>query len=119
MQTVRKRIHFRCPACGHERNYALQASEQSDSNRYLCEKCGAVSTPKNYWVLSIVHGGLLGIFVGLLAYWLFKQYMFDSPPVFAIFAATPLALIFSWILIPFYSRLLYRWELSEVNKPRS
>lgn len=108
MPTVRKRIHFKCPVCGNERNYALQAFD--DKNLYVCEKCGATSRPKNYLVLNVVHGALLGVIVSALAYWLFKQFMFDSPPVFAILAATPLVLIVSWVLIPFYSKLFYRWE---------
>lgn len=108
MPTVRKRIHFKCPACGNERNYALQVVE--DKNRYVCEKCGVSSKPRNYLVLNVVHGALLGMIVSALAYWLFKQFMFNSPPVFAILAATPLVLIVSWVLIPFYSKLFYRWE---------
>jgi len=106
--TVRKRIHFKCPACGNEHNYALRVAE--DKNRYICDKCGVISTPKNYLVLNVVHGAVLGVVVALIAYLLFKQYMFDSPPVFAILAATPFVLILSWLLIPFYSRLFYRWE---------
>ena len=106
--TVRKRIHFKCPACGTERNYALQVTE--GKNRYVCETCGTTSAPKNYLVLNTIHGALLGVVVGVLAYLLFKQFMFDSPPVFAILAATPFVLIASWLLVPFYSRFFYRWE---------
>ena len=111
MQTARKRIHFQCPACGHEQGYALKITEAREKNQYLCEKCGAVSTPKNYMFVNVFYGALLGAITGLLAYWLFKQYMFNSPPVFAILAATPIALIVSWMLMPLYSKLFYRWAL--------
>jgi|tagenome__1003787_1003787.scaffolds.fasta_scaffold20268427_2 predicted RNA-binding Zn-ribbon protein involved in translation (DUF1610 family) len=105
---LKKRIYFKCPACGNEHNYALQVAEEN--NRYVCEKCGAISAPKNYLALNVLHGVLLGVVVALIAYLLFKQFMFDSPPVFAILAATPFVLIASWLLIPFYSRLFYRWQ---------
>lgn len=110
MQTVRKRIHFKCPACNHERNYALLIAKTKGANRYVCENCGIVSRPRNYLVLNILHGSLLGAIVGLLAYLLFTQYMHDSTPALAILAATPFVLIVSWVLIPIYSKFFYKWE---------
>ena len=108
MHTIRKRIHFKCPACGNEHNYALRVAD--NKSRYVCERCGTVSTPKHYVISNVVHGILLGVIVAVLAYLLFTQYMFNSPPVFAILAATPFVLIVSWFLVPFYSKLFYRWE---------
>jgi len=112
MVTVRKRIHFKCPVCGHESNYALQVAE-SAKNTYVCEQCKSISVPKNYMIGNVIYGALLGALVGVLAYWIFTRYLFSASPGFAILAATPLVLIIGWLLAPIYSRLVYRWRPNE------
>jgi hypothetical protein len=64
-------------------------------------------------MMNLLHGALLGGFASVAAYWLFKQYMFNSPPAFAILAAAPLVLMLSWIFLPYYSRYLYRWSAAD------
>jgi len=109
MQTSRKRLYFKCPVCGHTRRYALLVTEEGARNRYLCEKCGAIATPKNYLIANVIYGALTGLATGLLAYWFFTQYLSESPPVFAILSAAPFAIILSWLIGPAYSRIAYRW----------
>ena len=115
MVTVRKRIHFKCPACGHESNYALQVAETENKNTYVCGQCKSISMPKNYLIGNVIYGAFLGALVGVLAYWMFTRYLFSASPGFAILASTPMALIIGWLLAPVYSRLVYRWRATEPN----
>ena len=111
MVTIRKRVHFKCPACGNETNYALQVTGSENKNTYVCERCNSISVPKNYLLVNFAYGAILGGLVGIVAYWIFTRYLFNVSPVFAILAATPFGLILVWILTPIYSQLFYRWTL--------
>lgn len=109
MITVRKHIHFKCAWCGHEAWHALRVAETQEKNTYVCERCQAISKPKNYLLVNFGFGVIIGSIVGVLAYWIFTRYLFSSSPAFALLAATPLALIVTWLIAPVYSRLFYRW----------
>lgn len=60
---------------------------------------------------SILYGVGLGAVSGGIAYVLFRWYMFNSTPVFPILAATPFAVLISWLCMPFYAALTYRWSV--------
>jgi len=87
----------------------LLVVENGTKNTYLCEKCGAVATPKNYVTVNVIYGALIGLTTGLLAYWFFVGYLSDFPPVYAILSAAPFAIILSWLMAPAYSKVTYRW----------
>ena len=111
MITVRKRIHFKCPVCGYEANYALQVVGVEEKNTYVCERCNSVSVPRNYILVNVGYGAIVGAIMGVIAYWIFTRYLFSSSPAFAMLAAVPFGLIAGWILVPLYSRVFYRWAL--------
>jgi hypothetical protein len=109
MVTIRKRVYFKCPKCGHATRYALQIS--GEKNSYVCERCSSISTPKNYLLGSFVYGAVLGGLMGVIAYWIFTRYLFTASPAFAILAAVPIGLILAWLVAPILSRVFYRWTL--------
>ena len=108
MKVSRKRLYFRCPVCSQVKNYGLLVREEA-KNQYLCETCGAIATPKYYLTVNVIHGALIGLVEGLLAYFIFTRYLFESPPVYSIVLAAPFTFILSWFSAPLYSRVAYRW----------
>jgi predicted RNA-binding Zn-ribbon protein involved in translation (DUF1610 family) len=110
MITIRKRIYFRCPSCGHTAWSALQGVGTTKKNTYVCAQCGSWAEPQNYLFMNFIFGVALGGLIGIVAYWIFTRYLFAVSPAFSILSAVPIGIFLTAALYLVCSRLFCKWK---------
>jgi hypothetical protein len=64
---MRYLISFRCPVCHHASYAAPRVLDGTLASHwrsfFLCEKCGAHLTPKNFTLVSLLAGAIFGVSV--------------------------------------------------------
>jgi hypothetical protein len=114
--TRNRRVPFWCHSCGLESESAMQITDGESIGAYECPRCGAVSHLERAYLSGLIGGGILGGVAGLLAIALFKCCLSDTPIVFSMLSALPVALVVVWWLRPSLSRRFDRWTLKNQQR---